>query len=461
MPLAFLMAIPRYIESSSTGSHDRAPVIIGPEDHPITIPQIDKDALFVLKKLNSAGFSSYLVGGGVRDLYLGKKPKDYDISTDARPGQIRKLFPNSTTIGKRFRLVQVFFPKGKIIEVSTLRSLSEHDLEGQEAVLAPNNTFGTLDEDAQRRDLTINSLFFEIEHCTIIDYVNGVDDLDHSVIRIVGNPEKRIHRDPVRMMRAIRHSARNNFTIEEETWKAICKNADKLTLCPTSRLRDELFKDLYSGAASEWLRLALDSGVFLSLLSIYRKTLSPSAKDLSCREQLDKIVAVIDRLSLLQTQHNKPKPSQSFILALILIPWADWKYNLSQQQLKGHAIFHFSRKIREDLDRNIGPQLNLRRSIRQEIAMLLTNLPIFMQHCRNGIWPKWLQKKSYFNTSSLFFHFYKEALDDQPTPERFFDDIKGSLDLENRTQFDKEKPRRKIKPAFSPRRRGGVFGFKK
>ncbi len=129
--------------------------------------------LYILRKLKDAGFAGYLVGGGVRDLYLGKTPKDFDISTDARPGQLRKLFPNSNTIGRRFRLVQIFFRGGKTIEISTLRSLSEHDLDGPEAVLAPNNTFGTLSEDARRRDLTINSLFYEIENNTIIDYVNG------------------------------------------------------------------------------------------------------------------------------------------------------------------------------------------------------------------------------------------------------------------------------------------------
>ncbi len=456
------MVIPKDIELSPATPQEKAPLIIGAEDHPITLDQIDRDALAVLKKLNGAGFSGYLVGGAVRDLYLGKIPKDYDISTDARPGQIRKLFPNSATIGKRFRLVQVFFPKGKVIEVSTLRSLSEHDLEGPESVLAPNNTYGTLDQDAQRRDLTINSLFFEIEHCTIIDYVNGVRDLDRCVIRMVGDPEKRIHRDPVRMMRAIRHSARNNFTIEEATWQAICRNADKLILCPTSRLRDELFKDLYSGGAAEWFKLAMDSGIFYNLFAIYKQILgSPSAKGPSTREHLGKILRVIDRLNLLQTNQNKSKPSQSFILALSLIPWADGKYGLTRQQLKGHAIFHFSKKLREDLDRNIGPQLNLRRSIRQEIAMLLTNLPILMQHCRNGNWPKWLQKKSYFRDSSLFFHAYQEALTDQLVPTKFVENIKDSRTHIESEQSDDLTRRRKTKPAFSPRRRGGVFGFKK
>ena len=144
------------------------PRIIGEDSHPIRQNMLDADAVFVMRKLNKAGFSSYLVGGGVRDLYLGKTPKDFDISTDARPGQIRQLFPNSATIGRRFRLVQVFLKSGKVIEVSTLRTLSEHDLDGPQAVLAPNNTYGQLPEDAQRRDLSINGLFYELENHTII-----------------------------------------------------------------------------------------------------------------------------------------------------------------------------------------------------------------------------------------------------------------------------------------------------
>jgi poly(A) polymerase len=145
------------------------PNIIEPSAHPIRPDMIDDEALYVMRTLNRAGFASYLVGGGVRDLYLGKTPKDFDIGTDARPGQIRRLFNNSRTIGRRFRLVQVFFKNRKTIEVSTLRSLSEHDIDGPEAILAPNNTYGTPDEDALRRDLTINALFYEIENRTIID----------------------------------------------------------------------------------------------------------------------------------------------------------------------------------------------------------------------------------------------------------------------------------------------------
>jgi poly(A) polymerase len=443
---------------------NQEPEIIGPADHPITLELIDKDALHVLRKLNAAGFSSYLVGGGVRDLYLGRVPKDFDISTDARPGQIRRLFPNSTTIGKRFRLVQVFFANSKIIEVSTLRSLSEHDLEGPQPVLAPNNTFGSLDEDAQRRDLTINSLFFEIENCTIIDYVHGVWDLDNSIIRIVGEPDKRINRDPVRMMRAIRHSARLKFRIETDTWNAICNNSHKLTLCPTSRLRDELLKDLYSGSAEGWFQLAETSGLFFTLFPFYRKILIQSpGNDLSFKEQLTRILAVIDRLNiLLNAQGNKPKPHQSFILALLLIPWANARYNLSCQQLAGHAIFHFSKKLRDDIDHNLGHHLNLRRSLRQEMVSLLTNLPIFIQHCKNGNWPKWLKKKSYFKDASLFFQLYNEAVNYTPSPllNGSAELLKGFSNPETAIAPD-DRCIRKSKPAFSPQRGGGIFGFKK
>lgn len=450
------------VSSPAAATADHLPVIIRPADHPITIDMIDRDALQVLRKLNAAGFAGYLVGGGVRDLYLGKTPKDFDISTDARPGQIRKLFPNSTTIGKRFRLVQVFFPNGKIIEISTLRSLSEHDLEGPEALLAPNNTFGSLDEDAQRRDLTINSLFFEIEHCTIIDYVNGVRDLDDSIIRIVGDPDKRINRDPVRMMRAIRHCARINFTIEPNSWAAICNNSQKLTLCPTSRLRDELLKDLYSGSASNWLRLAVESGIFFSLFPIYKKILFQSPQNgPSYKDQVATIFVVIDRLYTLLNKQKRPKPPHSFLLALILIPWADARYDISHQQLKGHAVLHFSRKLREEIDTSIGLHLNLRRALRQEMVTLLTNLPIFIQHHQDGSWPKWLRKKSYFKDSSLFYHFYMEVMTQEPIPDLSIDLFKGVPTPENSGQTDPKTTHRKSRPSFSKKRRGGIFGFKK
>ena len=200
---------------------ERQALVIPPEEHPVRDEDIDPDALSILRRLRDAGHAGYLVGGGVRDLYIGKRPKDFDISTDAHPGQLRKIFRNSRTIGRRFRLVQVFFRDNKVIEVSTLRSQSEYDEDGApDQVLPSNNTFGTLEEDAFRRDLTINSLFYEIEHQTVIDYVGGVQDLTDGIVRLVGDPDRRIIRDPVRMLRAVRHAARAGFTIEAATWES-------------------------------------------------------------------------------------------------------------------------------------------------------------------------------------------------------------------------------------------------
>lgn len=435
--------------------------IIQSGEHPITPRLIDHDALYVLKKLNSSGFSGYLVGGGVRDLYLGKTPKDFDISTDARPGQIRKLFPNSTVIGRRFRLVQVFFPHGKIIEISTLRSLSEHDLEGPEAILAPNNTFGTVAEDAQRRDLTINGLFFDIRDQTIIDHVDGVRDLDNALIRMIGDPERRIHRDPVRMLRAIRHAARNNFRIEEKTWKAICDNHQMLQHCPPSRLRDELLKDLYSGHAAAWLETAINSGVFLSLFPLYAKifTLHNDGSPAPATHLLN-LIRVLDRITrdAGRTRSN-PLPDY-FLFALLLVPWVEAKYHLYSQQINGSSLFQVSKRIREDLDSGIGIQLNLRRSLRQDATSLLVNLSQLIQHRSNNSWPKWLKNKNYFPITALLYSCYMEATFDIRVHDHRPELLPEVPEKPAQPSPDRDKPKRG-RPAFAPRSKGGIFGFKK
>src|SRR5210317_2612513 len=261
--------------ASTPVDNTRPPRIIPRSDHPISRKNIDREALKVLYRLRDTGHVAYLVGGGVRDLYLGKTPKDFDISTDARPGQLRKIFKNSRLIGRRFRLVQVFFHGNKIVEVSTFRCRSEFDLNDdsrsdQEKVLAANNTYGTPPDDAFRRDLTINGLFYEIENSSIIDYTGGVQDLERGIIRFIGEPGKRVQRDPARMLRVIRHGARNNFAIEPATWQAVIDHREKLTLCPISRIRDELMRDLRSTASRAWAELAMDSGVFYVLFPFYK-----------------------------------------------------------------------------------------------------------------------------------------------------------------------------------------------
>lgn len=275
----------------NTEEQQHPPRIVGVEVHGITVESIDQDAAYVLRKLTRAGHKAYLVGGGVRDLYQGISPKDFDLSTSASPTQVRKIFRNSRVIGRRFRLVQVFFPGQKIIELSTFRCRSEFDEEGKDQVLAANNTFGDERDDAFRRDLTINGLFYDIEEQSIIDYVGGVQDLDDKIVRIIGDPDMRITRDPVRMMRAVRHAARSGFDIEPATWTAIKAHCQSLSVCPVSRIRDELFKDLHGRASGKWVCLAARSGLLVSLLPFYADVLKQDGVE----EELGRLLTAVDQ----------------------------------------------------------------------------------------------------------------------------------------------------------------------
>jgi poly(A) polymerase len=385
------------------------PTVIPASEHPIHEQDLDREALKVLYRLRDAGFKGYLVGGGVRDLYLGRAPKDFDISTDARPGQIRQIFRNSRTIGNRFRLVQVFFRGNKIIEVSTLRSRSEFDIKGEDQLLAANNTFGTLEDDAFRRDLTINALFYEIENQTVIDYIGGVHDLQQGIIRVVGEPDRRFTRDPVRMMRVIRHAARTGFTIEEATFIAVQQHKEKLRLCPPSRIRDEVLKDLQSGASCAWAALAHSSGLWSVLFPFYDLSLS-NEQGGTMLEGLFSICRVLDRLQVKGINGaSAVKLPDALLFAALLLPWACQRFNLPETNVRGPGFQQLSNTIREEIDLHFGEPFNVQRMARDSLATLLINLST-IHHARvQGDDPKWLKKKSYYADSSRFYAIYLEA----------------------------------------------------
>lgn len=427
------------------------PRIIPRDQHPITRKDIDLEALKVMYRLRDAGFSAYLVGGAVRDLYLGKTPKDFDISTNARPGEIRKIFRNSRIIGKRFRLVQVFFHGDKIVEVSTLRSLSEHDLDGSEEVLPANNTFGTVAEDSWRRDLTINSLFYDIDNFTILDHVGGVADLTSGIVRIIGSPGRRIRRDPVRIMRAVRHAARSGFEIEPETWQAIKDHLDYLQQCPESRIRDELFKDLKGGASSAWASLAMDCGLFSAIFPFYA---AESVGEV--RSAILANLAVADRL-----QSEGVALGEHFLLALLLLPWALQELDLLVAPDQGESGANFARVVRDRLELMLG-KLNFTRAQKEGMAMLLVNLPVFAANNRGGDWPKWLLRKSYFAEGLLFFQAYQEGLGGVPVSVEEVPVI-SRAEPEERKSGQRSRGRRRPgrTPALIEQAAGGIFGFKK
>lgn len=209
--------------------------------HCISRAHIDSDALKVLYRLANTGYTAYLVGGSVRDLLLGRQPKDFDIGTDARPNDIRRLFRNCFLIGKRFRLAHIVFGR-KIIETSTFRRQPDVNEKEEELYQTADNTFGTPEEDAKRRDFTVNGLFYDIKTFSVVDYVGGLKDLEKKTMRCIGDPNIRFREDPVRMMRAVKFAARLDFTIDRESYKAIAKHHADILNASVPRVCEEVFR---------------------------------------------------------------------------------------------------------------------------------------------------------------------------------------------------------------------------
>ena len=241
------------------------------DHHPISRKQISPNAVRVLYKLAEAGHHGFLVGGGVRDLLLGKSPKDFDIATDASPEQLKSLFRNARIIGRRFKIIHLRFGR-EIIEVTTFRA--PHDTENKIADNVPrrriqnqdsahstagmilrDNVYGNIDEDALRRDFTINALYYTIDKFRILDFSTGLEDLESKQIRMIGDPAERYKEDPVRMLRAIRFAAKLGFSIEEKTEKPIDELAHLLESISTARLFDETIKLMAGGHAVKTFEL--------------------------------------------------------------------------------------------------------------------------------------------------------------------------------------------------------------
>ncbi len=248
-----------------------APRIRPRAEHPISRSRIDPDALKVLYRLHGAGMKAYLVGGSVRDLLLGRVPKDFDIGTDAAPQAVRRLFRNCRLIGRRFRLAHILFADGKVVEVATFRRRPEPaagEEGGSEAELLQlsENTFGTPREDAFRRDFTINGLFYDISDYSVIDHVGGLEDLEAGLIRTIGDPDVRFREDPVRMMRAVEFASRLGFAITPDAYEAILRHRREIVKSAPPRVTEELAQALRGGHALPTLLLMREVGLLDALL---------------------------------------------------------------------------------------------------------------------------------------------------------------------------------------------------
>jgi poly(A) polymerase len=305
-----------------------APVIVERAAHSLSRSQIDSDALKVLYRLHQNNHIAYLVGGSVRDLLLGRRPKDFDIGTSAHPYQVKRLFKNCWVIGRRFRLAHVRFGT-KTIEVATFRrKVTAEELAAAEEVTAEQrevpeegatnpehlihreNTFGTPEEDAFRRDFTINALFYDIGSFAIIDYTGGLEDLRTGLVRSIGDPIERFHEDPVRMLRAIAMAARLGFTIDPPIEDAIAGRRGEIARSAPARLIEEFYKLLRSGASEQAFKMMGE-----------RRLLEPIAHDLQkgAGERLWRSLAALDAY---RKRHDEVPDTMTnaILLGSLLVP---------------------------------------------------------------------------------------------------------------------------------------------
>jgi len=359
------------------------PRILPRSEHPISRVDIDPDALKILYRLHHHGFMAYLVGGCVRDLLLGKTPKDFDLATDAHPRQIRDLFRHSRLIGRRFRLAHVYFPGGKYIEVSTFRRRSEFDEQAPEPAPHSDNTFGTPAEDAFRRDITINGIFYNIADFSLVDYVGGLEDLRRGIIRCIGDPNEKFVQDPVRMIRVIRHAARTGFSVEDNTYRSLFTHVERLRLCSPARVRDEFLRELREGAARESIQFMLETGMLFVLFPSF----SAPFQDGKRKEYFLHALEALDRL-----RHLEDPPPDEFYLALFLLPILEFfcPYGEFPPGLKGQADFH--QKVRAWLTHTLGPFMFTRHS-RETAAQLLAYQRVFQEFASQGRLPRRLARR--------------------------------------------------------------------
>jgi poly(A) polymerase len=375
------------------------PTIIPRAEHLISRRMIDEEALKVLYRLYRHGFLAYLVGGSVRDLLLGKVPKDFDVATNAHPNEINLLFKNSRIIGRRFRLVQVFFKGRKVIEVSTFRSRSEfEETQTEEGEFVRKESFGTPEEDALRRDITVNGLFYNIADFSIIDYVGGMADLKRQVIRTIGDPDQRFQQDPVRMIRVIRHAARTGFSIEDQTYQAIIRHREGIRKCSLSRVRDEFLRDLKEGVAEPSLNLMLQTRLLFSLFPDFDRVFGNTNpfKNKDKRFFLS-LFGLVDQL----VKIDRPIP-ESTLFAIFLTPFL--RTVTPEHPFLGERERHiyFAQTIRLVMHQILTP-FSVPRGTKEMAGQVLTAQWNLKKSIQRGVIPKRLRMKKYFKEAVLLY----------------------------------------------------------
>lgn len=343
---------------SEPSSHLPAPRTVPATN--IDTSALDLDALRVVSRLAGAGFEAYLVGGCVRDLLIGRRPKDFDVATSAHPRQVKRLFRNGRIIGRRFKLVHVRYGE-KVIETATFRREPAHkegeevepelaELESRVAAEAPidpetearleaqagesdergggaaedldalliteDNEFGTAQEDALRRDFTVNALFYDADRHVVIDYVGGLEDLERGVLRTIGEPDVRLAEDPVRILRAIKFATRLGLRIDDPTWDAMCRHAGRLSKSAPPRVLEEVLRLLRSGSALGAFRMLRACGALAVILPAVDEYLGDK-DDPHAAERGDRFWRLLEALDA--ETHQGVQPTTAVLIALLYL----------------------------------------------------------------------------------------------------------------------------------------------
>ena len=323
--------------------------------------RLDSDAAKVVRRLVRNGYEGYLVGGCVRDLLVGRRPKDFDVATSARPDDVRRLFRNSRIIGRRFRLVHVLYGGGKVIETATFRRNPQEDEEqrdSEDLLIRNDNVFGEAHEDALRRDFTINALFYDVDRRQVLDWVGGMPDIERRVVHTIGDPTVRFMEDPVRILRAIKFSARLDFGISPEVYDAIVHCRGSLAMAARPRLFEEVLRLMRGGAAHRSLWLCWETGV----LDVLLPELSAYLSDLEHEDgEIWRLFTEVDRLT---AERGEPLDDVVLVTVLLLGPMREACVGVKDRVQAAYDFFE-----------PVVDRLNVPRRIADAVRRLVAMLP--------------------------------------------------------------------------------------
>jgi poly(A) polymerase len=353
--------------SNALASFD-SPLVLSRDQHPVSRQLLSPNALKVLYRLNKSGYDAYLVGGGVRDILLGFKPKDFDIATNATPEQVKDLFRNCRLIGRRFRLAHILFGR-EIIEVATFRG--HHDAapekskdntktskQNDEGMLLRDNIYGSIEEDAERRDFTINALYYSTKDFKVYDFANGVKDVEDRVIRLIGDPETRYREDPVRMLRAIRFATKLDMKICPETKAPIKELSSLMASIPAARMFEEFLKMFISGKAIANFEQLRDYNLFGYFFPVVDQALNAQVTTEDDKLNQAQLLALIT-LAMNNTDkriNNDQRVTPAFLFAAMLwYPLQKYikQINQTQQLAPQDAFFAALSEIMPEQQRSI------------------------------------------------------------------------------------------------------------